>query len=68
MIQSRSSEVVALLEVLEVQVEGEAVVILLMEVEVEGQDLLVVVEEEQVELRRMELTYWPPLPPPPGGQ
>ena len=45
-----------MLEVLEDQVEGAAVVILLMEVEVEGQDLLEVVEEEQVELRRLELT------------
>ena len=44
-------------------------VILLLEVEVEGQDLLLVEEEEeQVDLRRLELTYWPPLPPPPGGQ
>ena len=45
-----------MLEVLEDQVEGAAVVILLLEVEVEGQDLLEVVEEEQVELRRLELT------------
>ena len=44
-------------------------VIPLKEVEVEGQDpLLEVVEEEQAELRRSGLTYWPPLPPPPGGQ
>ena len=45
-----------MLEVLEDQVEGAAVVILLLEVEVEGQDLLEVVEEGQVELRRLELT------------
>ena len=44
-------------EVLEVQVEQEAVVILLMEVEVEGPDLLEVVEEEQEGLRRSGLTY-----------
>ena len=46
-----------MLEVLEDQVEGAAVVILLLEVEVEGQDLLEVVEEEQVEPLRLELTY-----------
>jgi len=44
-------------EVLEDQVEGEVVVILLMEVEVEGQDLLVVVAEEQEGPRRWELTW-----------
>ena len=54
--QSRSWEVVAWLEVLEDQVEGEVVVILLMEVEVEGQDLLGVVAEEQEGPRRWELT------------
>ena len=54
-----------MLEVLEVL----GAVILLKEVEVEGQDpLLEVVEEEQAGLRRSGLTYWPPLPPPPGGQ
>ena len=42
-------------EVLEDQVEGEVVVILLMEVEVEGQDLLVVAEEQEGP-RRWELT------------
>ena len=59
-IQSRSWEVVALLEVMEVledQVEEEAVVILLMEVEVEGPDLLEEVAAEQEGLRRSELTY-----------
>ena len=45
------------MEVLEDQVEEEAVVILLMEVEVEGPDLLEVVEEEQEGLQRSELTY-----------
>ena len=45
------------MEVLEDQVEEEAVVILLMEVEVEGPDLLEVVEEEQEGLRRSGLTY-----------
>ena len=43
-------------EVLEDQVEGEVVVILLMEVEVEGQDLLLVVAEEQEGPQRWELT------------
>ena len=45
------------MEVLEDQVEGEVVVILLMEVEVEEPDLLEVVEEEQEGLRRSGLTY-----------
>ena len=47
----------AWLEVLEDQVEGEVVVILLMEVEVEGPDLLEEVEAEQEGLQRSELTY-----------
>ena len=45
------------MEVLEDQVEEEAVVILLMEVEGEGPDLLEEVAAEQEGLRRSELTY-----------
>ena len=54
---SQYSVLLEVVEVLEDQVEGEVVVILLMEVEVEGPDLLEEVAAEQEGLRRSELTY-----------